>query len=323
MEGLVAARTVSGRVRQRADRVEQLDHRPGPAVGHDQRQRVLVRRRDVDEVDVHAVDLRDELRQLVQTRLDAPEVVLVQPIAGEGFGRGKLHALRPFVDQLLARPACRGDTPSQIINLLLRKPGPEGSDRRRGLGSSAHRMISHSRMTPPPEPTHRLPAGQERDTGSSHFLMDTPLIATQTVGCASRALHELRRPTEGPPESWLHNAPVVACAHRIAKRITPSNMRSSWDTAGSHRERAVGVVQPDAKCAYGCAYRLVSRGYVSLQFAATANRANCSSVHSNGGRFGSFDRTFNPKGHWLDPRSSSSKFCDPARSPRRHADHAE
>ena len=119
MEGILGPAAVRGRVRQRANRVEQLDHRPGPAVGHDQRQRVLVRRRDMDEVDVHAVDLRDELRQFVQPRLDAPEVVLVQPIAGEGFGRGKLHALRPFVDQLLARPACRGDTPSQIANLLL------------------------------------------------------------------------------------------------------------------------------------------------------------------------------------------------------------
>ena len=83
MEGILGAPTVRGRVGQRADRVEQLDHRAGPAVGHDQRQRVLVRRRDVDEVDVHGVDLRDELRQLVQPRLDPPEVVLVQPVAGE------------------------------------------------------------------------------------------------------------------------------------------------------------------------------------------------------------------------------------------------
>ena len=33
-----------------ADRLEQLDDRAGPAVGHDQRQRVLVSRRHVDEV---------------------------------------------------------------------------------------------------------------------------------------------------------------------------------------------------------------------------------------------------------------------------------
>ena len=138
MERILGAPTVRGRVGQRADRVEQLDHRARPAVGHDQWQRVLVRRRDVDEVDVYAVDLGDELRQLVQPRLDAPEVVLVQPIAGERLRGGELHTLRPVVDQLLARPACRGDTPTQIANLLLRKLGPEGPDRRRGLGRSAH-----------------------------------------------------------------------------------------------------------------------------------------------------------------------------------------
>ena len=73
VEGILGAAAVRGRVGQRADGVDQLDHRAGPAVGHDQRQRVLVRRLDVDEVDVHAVDLGDELRQRVQLRLDPPE----------------------------------------------------------------------------------------------------------------------------------------------------------------------------------------------------------------------------------------------------------
>ncbi len=146
MECILGAPTVRGRVRQRADRVEQLDHRARPAVGHDQRQRVLVRRADVDEVDVHAVDLRDELRQLVQPRLDASEVVPVQPIAGERFRGGELHTLRPVVDQLLGGPACRGDTPTQIPDLLLRELRPEGPDRRHGLGSRAHGMTSPVRQ---------------------------------------------------------------------------------------------------------------------------------------------------------------------------------
>ena len=63
VEGILGAAAVRGRVGQRADRVDQLDHRARPAVRHDQRQRVLVRRPDVDEVDVHAVDLGHELRQ--------------------------------------------------------------------------------------------------------------------------------------------------------------------------------------------------------------------------------------------------------------------
>ena len=73
-----------GRVGERADGVEQLDHRAGPTVSHDQRQRLLVPRLHVDEVDVHAVDLSDELRQRVQPLRDAPEVVLVQPVTTEG-----------------------------------------------------------------------------------------------------------------------------------------------------------------------------------------------------------------------------------------------
>jgi hypothetical protein len=40
----------------------QLDHRAGPAVGDDERQRVLVRGLHVEEVDVEAVDLGDEPR---------------------------------------------------------------------------------------------------------------------------------------------------------------------------------------------------------------------------------------------------------------------
>ena len=62
MEGVLGTAAVRGRVGQRADGLQQLDDRAGPAMGHDQRQRALVCRRDVDEVDLHAVDLGRELR---------------------------------------------------------------------------------------------------------------------------------------------------------------------------------------------------------------------------------------------------------------------
>ena len=92
---------------QRLDRLEQLDHRARPAVGHDQRQRVLVLGAHVDEVDVDPVDLGDELRQRVQPLGDAAEVVLVRPVVGERLQRRQLDPLRAVVDQLLARPARR------------------------------------------------------------------------------------------------------------------------------------------------------------------------------------------------------------------------
>ena len=67
MECILGGAAVRGRVGQRADGLEQLDDRAGPAVRHDQRQRVLMPRPDVDEVDLHAVDLGRELRQRVQS----------------------------------------------------------------------------------------------------------------------------------------------------------------------------------------------------------------------------------------------------------------
>ena len=93
MEGVRGVAPVGSRVGQRADRVDQLDHRARPAMDHDQRQRALVRRLDVDEVDVDAIDLGQELRQRIQARLHPPEVVLVQPVTGERLQRLQLDPL--------------------------------------------------------------------------------------------------------------------------------------------------------------------------------------------------------------------------------------
>ena len=54
---------VRGGIGQRLDDLQLLDDRAGPPVRDDHRQRVLVLRPDVDEVDVEPVDLGDELRQ--------------------------------------------------------------------------------------------------------------------------------------------------------------------------------------------------------------------------------------------------------------------
>jgi hypothetical protein len=47
----------------------------------------------MDEVDVEAVDLRDELGQRVQSLLEPPEVVLGAPVAHELLHRRKAHPL--------------------------------------------------------------------------------------------------------------------------------------------------------------------------------------------------------------------------------------
>ena len=121
VECIAGGATVGSRVGQRADGLEQLDDRAGPAMRHDQRQRVLMPRPDVDEVDIHPVDLGRELRQCVQPFLAPAPVVLGRPVAGELPQRRQLHALRPILDELLGGPACRLDAPAQFGQVSLRK----------------------------------------------------------------------------------------------------------------------------------------------------------------------------------------------------------
>src|SRR5206468_11306041 len=55
----------------------------GPTMRHDQRQRVLLGGADVDEVDIDAVYLGDELRQGIQPCLDPPPIVVGAPVTHE------------------------------------------------------------------------------------------------------------------------------------------------------------------------------------------------------------------------------------------------
>jgi hypothetical protein len=107
-------------------------------VGHDQRQGIFVRRLDVDEVDVDAIDLGDELRQRVQPRLDPSEVVLVQPVLRERLQRLQLNSLRPVFGQLLTRPACRGDALAEVVDDLLGNVDFKGTDRGCAFHGGAH-----------------------------------------------------------------------------------------------------------------------------------------------------------------------------------------
>jgi hypothetical protein len=54
---------MGGRIGERFDDLELLDHGARPSVGDEQRQRVRLAGPAVDEVDVDAVDVRHELRQ--------------------------------------------------------------------------------------------------------------------------------------------------------------------------------------------------------------------------------------------------------------------
>ena len=107
-------------------------------MGHDQRQSVLVRRPDVDKVDVHAVDLGCELRQGVELRLRLAPVVVGLPVARELLQCRELHPLRAILDQLAGGPPRRGDAAAQLGELLFGSVDVEGTDVGAGLGGGAH-----------------------------------------------------------------------------------------------------------------------------------------------------------------------------------------
>ena len=151
VERVSGASAVGGRIRERADGLEQLDDRAGPPVGHDQRQRVLVLRLDVDEVDVDAVDLGLELRQRVELRLGLAPVVVGLPVARELLQGRQLDALRPICDQLLGGPARLPDAPAQVVDLRFWNLDVERTDVGAALDGGAHRdLLTAGWASPPP-----------------------------------------------------------------------------------------------------------------------------------------------------------------------------
>ena len=136
VEGVLRGAAVGRRVGERADDVEHLDDRAGPAVRDDQRQRVRVRRPDVDEVDVEAVDLGQELRERVQPRRQPAEVVVIGPVASELPGRREGHALGQVGDRLLLGPARRAEPLAEVVDVRLGHLDPEGPDGVRVAGCS-------------------------------------------------------------------------------------------------------------------------------------------------------------------------------------------
>ena len=86
-------------------------------------------RLDVDEVNIETVDLRQELRQGVQPRLDPPKVVLGAPVPHECLHRRQLHALRSIFDRLLLGQTRRDDARTQILDFRLGDLDRERPDR--------------------------------------------------------------------------------------------------------------------------------------------------------------------------------------------------
>ena len=129
VEGVRCARAMRRWIGQRIDDLQLLDDRAGPPVRDDERQRILMFRTNVDEMNVEPVDVRHELRQGVQPRFDLAPVVICRPIGRELAHRRELHALRRIRYRFPLGPLCRGDPPAEIGESLIGGMKLEGADR--------------------------------------------------------------------------------------------------------------------------------------------------------------------------------------------------
>src|SRR5205814_4225372 len=97
-----------------------LDDRAWTSVRDDHRQRVRMFRAHVNEVNVDAIDLGDELREGVELRLALAPVVLRPPIARELLNRRELNTLRCIRDDFAFGPPGRLDAAAQVGDLRFR-----------------------------------------------------------------------------------------------------------------------------------------------------------------------------------------------------------
>ena len=130
VEGIGGGATMRGRVGERLDELELLDDGARPAVRDEHRQGIFVLRPHVDEVDVEAIDLGDEVRHGIEARLDFAPVIFGGPVAREFLRGRERHALRKVGDGFLLRESCCQDTPAQFGELRLRSIHLERTNRR-------------------------------------------------------------------------------------------------------------------------------------------------------------------------------------------------
>src|SRR4030095_5186872 len=110
------------------DNLELLDDGAGPAVRDDKRQRIWMFGTNVDEENVHSINLGDELRQGVQSRFDFAPVVICGPIAREFLHRSELYALRSVRHKLARWPLRCLYMLAQLGKFRFRNVDVEGTD---------------------------------------------------------------------------------------------------------------------------------------------------------------------------------------------------
>ena len=97
MKGIGSVAAMRGRIGEQRDHFDELDDGPRPTVREKDRHRRCMGRADVQEMDTEAVNLREELREGVETLLALAPVVGVRPIVTELSEVGEGNTLRPVV----------------------------------------------------------------------------------------------------------------------------------------------------------------------------------------------------------------------------------
>ncbi len=105
---------VCGGIGKRIDNLHLFADRARPSVRDDQRQRILMLRANVNEMNVEPIDLGQELRQGVQFGFDLAPVIICRPIARQCLHRGELYSLRRICNRFSFRPFRRIDAPAQF-----------------------------------------------------------------------------------------------------------------------------------------------------------------------------------------------------------------
>src|SRR5579859_7097089 len=119
---------VGAGVGQRADDVQVLGDRAGPAVGQDQRERVRLRRPDVQEVDVLAVDVGEVLGMLVEPCLEGAPVVTVAPVFDQAVYEVQAGAVVRAVAGDVTGPAGPVQAVPEVVQAFLADRGGKGTD---------------------------------------------------------------------------------------------------------------------------------------------------------------------------------------------------
>jgi hypothetical protein len=116
MEGIFGAATVGGRVYQRVDQRQKLEHRTWPAVRKENGQSVRILGRNMKEVDSKSIDLGAVPRVRVELTLHSAHVLVVSPVIDQSLSFSQRNTLAPIAHRLLRGPARCGESCFQVVD---------------------------------------------------------------------------------------------------------------------------------------------------------------------------------------------------------------